>query len=44
VDSAPTQGQREVFETYRKRLDKALADWQAIENGPLRELVPGARP
>jgi len=44
VDSAPTQGQREVFETYRKRLDKALADWQAIESGPLRELVPGVRP
>jgi photosystem II stability/assembly factor-like uncharacterized protein len=38
VDRRPTEPQREVFETYRKRLDAALAHWQAIASGPLREL------
>ena len=38
ADRAPTGPQREVYETYKKRLDKALADWQALENGPLLDL------
>ncbi|MFL6195273.1 MAG: WD40/YVTN/BNR-like repeat-containing protein, partial [Thermoanaerobaculia bacterium] len=31
VDHAPTGPQREVFETYGKRLDTALAQWAALE-------------
>ena len=38
ADRAPTAPQREVYDTYRKRLDKALADWQALENGPMLDL------
>jgi photosystem II stability/assembly factor-like uncharacterized protein len=38
ADRAPTEPQREVFETYRKRLDPALAKWQALASGPLRDL------
>jgi photosystem II stability/assembly factor-like uncharacterized protein len=30
VDRAPSAPQREVFETYRKRLDTALAHWQEV--------------
>jgi photosystem II stability/assembly factor-like uncharacterized protein len=37
-DCAPTGPQREVFETYRKRLETALAHWQALASGPLRDL------
>jgi len=37
-DCAPTAPQREVFETYRKRLDAALAKWQALASGPLADL------
>ena len=38
ADRAPTQPQREAFEAYRKRLDAARAHWQALANGPLRDL------
>ena len=38
ADRAPTGPQREVFETYRKRLDPAFAKWQALVAGPLRDL------
>jgi photosystem II stability/assembly factor-like uncharacterized protein len=38
ADRAPTEPQREVFETYRKRLDPAIAKWQALAAGPLRHL------
>jgi photosystem II stability/assembly factor-like uncharacterized protein len=31
-DSAPTGPQREVFEMYRKRLETALAHWQALDS------------
>jgi hypothetical protein len=37
-DSAPTQPQREVFDLYKKRLDGALAKWQALRNGEIRDL------
>ncbi|HEX3553110.1 MAG TPA: hypothetical protein VIA62_07770 [Thermoanaerobaculia bacterium] len=37
-DRVPTGPQHEVYETYKKRLDKALADWQALENGPMLDL------
>ncbi|HEV7507026.1 MAG TPA: hypothetical protein VGS07_19210 [Thermoanaerobaculia bacterium] len=43
ADRAPTEPQREVFETYRKRLDPALAKWQALAAGPLRDLDQKAR-
>ena len=29
---------REVFDLYRKGLDAALAKWQALRNGELRDL------
>jgi len=38
ADAAPTEPQREVFDTYRKRLDPVLAKWQALAAGPLRDL------
>ena len=38
ADRAPTGPQREVFAIYGKRLDAALAHWQAFENGTLRDL------
>ena len=38
ADRAPTGPQREVFEIYRKRLDTALAKWQALRNGEIRDL------
>jgi photosystem II stability/assembly factor-like uncharacterized protein len=38
ADRAPTGPQREVFDIYRKRLDAALAHWQELENGSLRDL------
>jgi hypothetical protein len=38
ADRAPTQPQREVFETYRKRLDPAIEKWRALAAGPLRDL------
>ncbi len=38
ADRAPSGPQREVFEIYRKRLDAALAKWQALRNGELRDL------
>ncbi len=38
ADRAPSGPQREVFEIYRKRLDTALAKWQALANGELRDL------
>jgi photosystem II stability/assembly factor-like uncharacterized protein len=37
-DHAPTGPQREVFDMYGKRLEKALAAWTALEGGPLRDL------
>jgi photosystem II stability/assembly factor-like uncharacterized protein len=43
TDRAPTGPQREVFDIYRKRLDAALAHWQAFENGALRDLDRQAR-
>lgn len=36
-DCAPTAPQREVFATYRERLDAALAKWQALTSGPLSD-------
>jgi photosystem II stability/assembly factor-like uncharacterized protein len=38
ADRPPTDPQREVFETYRKRLDPALAKWQAVVTGTLHDL------
>jgi photosystem II stability/assembly factor-like uncharacterized protein len=38
ADRAPTGPQREVFDTYRKRLDASLGRWRVIEEGPLRDL------
>ena len=38
VDRAPTGPQREVFDLYGKRLDSALAHWQALVDGDLRDL------
>jgi len=38
ADRAPTEPQKEVFETYRKRLGPAIEKWQALAAGPLREL------
>ena len=38
ADRAPTGPQREVFATYTKRLDTALAHWQAFAAGELRDL------
>jgi hypothetical protein len=35
-DHAPTKAQREVYAMYGKRLETALAHWQALKNGPLR--------
>jgi hypothetical protein len=35
-DHLPTGPQREVFAMYSKRLETALAHWQALKNGPLR--------
>ena len=37
-DSAPTVAQREVYETYGKRLEVTIAKWQALESGPLADL------
>ncbi len=37
-DCAPTGPQREVFEMYKKRLDAALAKWQALADGPVADL------
>ncbi|HYU30566.1 MAG TPA: hypothetical protein VEW48_00250 [Thermoanaerobaculia bacterium] len=36
-DCAPTGPQKEVFATYRKQLDAALAAWQAFASGPLSD-------
>ena len=38
ADRTPTGPQREVFATYRQRLDTALAHWQTLAGGPLRDL------
>jgi len=38
ADRAPTAPQREAFDLYRKRLDAALAKWQALRNGEIRDL------
>ena len=38
ADRAPSGPQREVFDIYRKRLDAALAKWQALRSGELRDL------
>jgi photosystem II stability/assembly factor-like uncharacterized protein len=38
ADRAPTGPQREVFSVYGKRLDTALAHWEAFEKGALRDL------
>jgi photosystem II stability/assembly factor-like uncharacterized protein len=38
ADRPPTAPQREVFEIYRKRLDAALAKWQALSDGEVRDL------
>ena len=38
ADRAPTGPQREVFDVYGKRLDAALAHWQALLNGEIRDL------
>jgi photosystem II stability/assembly factor-like uncharacterized protein len=43
ADRAPTEPQKEVFETYRKRLDPALAKWRALAAGPLQDLDQKAR-
>jgi hypothetical protein len=37
-DCAPTAPQREVLDLYGKRLEALFKQWQAIEDGPLREL------
>jgi photosystem II stability/assembly factor-like uncharacterized protein len=37
-DSAPTTPQREVFDLYKKRLDSALAKWEALRKGELHDL------
>jgi photosystem II stability/assembly factor-like uncharacterized protein len=38
ADRAPSGPQREVFDIYRKRLETALAKWQALRNGEIRDL------
>lgn len=38
VDRAPIAAQRGVLETYRPRIDAALARWQKLYEGPLRDL------
>jgi hypothetical protein len=38
ADRAPNAPQREAFDLYRKRLDAALAKWQALLNGEIRDL------
>ena len=35
-DHPPTAPQREVYALYSKRLETALAHWQALKNGPLK--------
>jgi photosystem II stability/assembly factor-like uncharacterized protein len=37
-DCSPTAPQKEVVTMYRKRLDAALAKWQALAKGPLGDL------
>ncbi|HSU82766.1 MAG TPA: hypothetical protein VLR69_10125, partial [Thermoanaerobaculia bacterium] len=43
ADRAPNAPQREAFDLYRKRLDAALAKWQALLNGEIRDLDRQAR-
>ena len=43
ADRAPSGPQREVFEIYRKRLDAALAKWQALRNGECATSTASAR-
>jgi photosystem II stability/assembly factor-like uncharacterized protein len=43
VDAAPTGPQREVFDLYKKRLESALAKWEAFVNGEIRDLDKKAR-
>ncbi|HEV8578714.1 MAG TPA: hypothetical protein VGX68_06480 [Thermoanaerobaculia bacterium] len=37
-DCPPTAPQREVVETYRKRMEEALTKWQLLASGPLADL------
>ncbi len=43
ADSAPTAPQREVFEIYRKRLDRALTKWEELRKGEIHDLDQKAR-